>query len=171
MEDLKALADSFKFLAEPPVPQIDEYLFVRRYLPLFLTREELTPVSGWLEVAKHPFSPVDVVKNGKVLFRVPPLCRQVTLKYDGSHDSVYEILSLAKKKDQISPVMGSNYLNNALNELIIKDPASVEVLRQWNIIFEYYGLDKIELPEPTKDVEVKKQVEEDKTTLLDFEDF
>lgn len=169
MEDMNRLADSLRELANPPIPTIDEYLFVKRYLPLFLTRDELTPVSAWLEVAKHPFSPVNVVKNGKVLFTVPPLCRQVSVRSESVHDSVYEILSLARKKEMISPVLGANYLKEKLDQLIIADPASLDTIRQWNTIFEYYGLDTVDLsslPTPTTSTSQPPPME-----VVDFEDF
>lgn len=167
------MVDAFRMLAEPSVPVIEEYVFVKKYLPLFVDNDKEVPVSLWLEVARHPYNPVDVVSNGQVIYRVPPLCKRVNINaINNPRDSVYEMISTYKMKSDVHPTLGDKFLEQKTNELIRKETLDTSTLKQWNVIFARYNLPLIEIPEEGKNTEVVNNKEPDsKPSMVEYEDF
>lgn len=157
-------------------PQISEELFVKSYLPHFHSeayvdkdRPKSTDakdgvITSWVgAVAGSIYSPVDITRNGVVIYRVPPASGQ--LKPIGPNDRQRSLNLLIKDAEDMYNrlnVSKNAQLTHALNESmanIIHDPESdrgrttltsrpnLKFLFVLDEIFTYYGYSSILTPE------------------------
>lgn len=150
---------------------IDEHTFRTRFLDLLTNTESTQPTIAWMQVAKGPYNPVNVVKDGKLLFTVPPLIRThpTNINVDG-HTNCNVIAVEYKQYLQQHPNMGMSYINEALSTKLKLAGPDYEYIAQWNKILEYYGKPLIPLPDsftPDSEKEEPKQPE----TVFDDDDY
>lgn len=158
-------------LMELDIPQLQEDVFVSRFLPWFADPPADMDLGPWLDVARNPQMPVHIVKDNQILFTVPPLLRDVPFaEAKGPQDSIFEIMALFKKKLDLSPVFGENYLNNELSAKLPGVKPTLDVLHTWNEIFTRYGYPTIPLPNVTDGSKSAPQLSTSKPDI-GYEDF
>ena len=129
------------------VPRVSEQEFVSKYLPLFASQHTGVDLSPWLDVCKSAMLPVDVMANGKVLYRVPALVRTIpTTANPIGRMPMSEVLANAKLKAEVYPPAGDAYLDAHTSARISKVSTNMEELVAWNNIFTRYGYDPIVIP-------------------------
>lgn len=135
-------------LLKVEIPQLDEHKFVRDFLPLFCNEGKEFPIEYWLLVAGNAHTPVDIVRGKEVLFRVPPLLLDVTMKNipGGSRVSINQIIHDAQLKYNYVPAMGDAHIQHYLIDRIAKNTPTRDAVDAWNKIFERYGKPLIVLP-------------------------
>jgi hypothetical protein len=128
------------------VPRISEQLFISRILPLFTAKDvESLDLGLWMEFAGSMQTPLDVVgPGGEILFRAPSPLRsviQLNRRTDDGNPSLIQIVDTAKRKADVHPGIGENYLDSQLMQLdIIRDIDKVETENAWKTIFERYNI-------------------------------
>ena len=127
---------------EEEKPRISEELFVSRYLPLLASRQTGVDVTPWLQVAGNAYRSVEVVKDGKVLFTVPPLLRQIPTKiHRRGAESVLEIVETSRLHAAQHPRVGQYYLEQHLQGAVDPEPPEESALKEWYNVLKGYGYD------------------------------
>lgn len=145
-------------LAKTEIPTIREEVFVNNYLPLLASKEVGVDLTPWLEVCGHFYRPVDVVKDGEVLYRVPALLKQTPVNSPvGPRDSVDERIKTSRLKARVHPRLGKTYFEQELGKLVGSNAPDMESLSVWNGILSRYGYepltnDTVDTTSPTKPV-------------------
>lgn len=123
------------------VRAIPEPEFRKKYLPIFTSTDKNVDVSPWLDISGTSYESVNVVKDGRVLFVVPPLIkRHPTLVNVDSRFSAATIAAEARQYESRHPNQGINHLVKNLGTKVIQDGVNLEEVAQWNEILTYYGL-------------------------------
>lgn len=139
LDEIAALADMR--------PRISEELFVSRYLPILGSRQPNTDITPWLEVAGNAYRAVDVVKDGNVLFTVPPIFRQIPTKiHRRGSESVLEIVETSKLHAAQHPRVGQHYLDQHLSSSVERVDPETEQLEKWKEVLKRYGYDTQDQP-------------------------
>lgn len=139
--------DLYKSLLVPDVNTIQEKDFVKYFLPLFASTEKNAPVAEWLHVAGNAHAPVNVMRGTEFLFQVPPLLGDAAFIsiMGGREHSISEIVATAQRMADISPNYGENHLREALDGRVVDSHPDVEKAKQWNLIFDRYGIERIHI--------------------------
>lgn len=159
------LAQAMDELRRPIHPKLQENVFIKRWLPLFtdLTQEEKEkihdvnsrrPMMLWVqEVALKSTNPVDIFDGDEYLYTVPPLHKDIVLPLadrNPNYDITAEITTAARKA-QILPGLGEEHLRERVTKQILPQFVLDETAaRQWNVIFERYGLPLIPVTDMLK---------------------
>lgn len=152
--------------SEGNVPSIDEAIFVRSYLPHFYRDESTGPESGpcigatWItNVAGHAYNPVDVIREGRVIYRVPPLLgrlnvihhnereRSIGMMYKDMEDVLVRVPHAFGR--QLS-YLTENLFNPSdpnKDRAEFRSSPKLKYLFVMDEIFTYYGYDSILTPE------------------------
>lgn len=137
---------------------VAEEVFVKNYLPIFASNDSTTPISKWLEVSGHVYREVDVIKDGAVLFTVPPLLRRSnTNSRRNPRESLYEVLDLAAKKTQQNPNIGRAFMRTFIEQRVEKEGVESDDVKRWNDIFTRYGYSPIAEVAASETTEVEKE--------------
>lgn len=140
-EQLKALDQ----IAEmETIGEVDINIFRERYLPILAGKVEGANPAVWLEVAKSPTAPVNVMENGKVAFKVPPLIREANIVPNtDSRNSMIEIVATTALKGEMHPRLGISYFREKSSEKIRMSDIDMEMLGQWNAILKRFGYETV----------------------------
>lgn len=123
---------------------ISEDIFVKRYLPMFASKDKNVDLTPWLDVAGNAYRYVDVRSGDEVLFTVPPLLkRSPTNVTRRPRDSMIEFMSLVEKKMAINPHLGRSFMDAELDHRVARLGIDLDETEQWNKIFERYGIEPI----------------------------
>jgi len=156
-QDLVDAMVSIGEMTDDIVRAIPETEFRRKYLPMFVSTEKDVDLSPWLDVAGSAYESVNVVKDKRVLFVVPPLIkRHPTLINADPRNSAGTISNEARQHQDRHPSLGVKFLVDNLGGKVVKEGVSVEEVRQWNEILKYYGYPLIAGLEPKTDLEPAK---------------
>lgn len=161
------------------VATIDENVFVRSFLPHFYSEQEITDkydprvdkggvITSWVRnVAGGVYNVVNVLRNGEVIYRVPPVYGQLNAVGPTARErSLRLLIKDAEEMWERLPASKNAQLAHALNQsLIPADPdadrhtflttPNLKYLFVMDEIFTYYGYDSILTPEI---MSIKKQV-------------
>ena len=122
------------------VRAVPEHTFRTKYLPLFVNTTGKVDLSKWLDVSGTAYESVNVVKDGRVLFVVPPLVkRHPTLINVDSRFSASTIVAESIQHHSRHPALGMSHLMNNLGGKVLKEGVNLEEVKQWNMILQYYG--------------------------------
>lgn len=165
--DFDRAYDALVSLGNAKRARIPEPIFRSIFLPLFANLENQRPegtIYNWVALAGSQFNSVDVIDEKGVLFTVPPLFSQQAVRPQESDRSepISKIISVAEMLAARSPIESNNYIANrfhAVGEHVRNNVDRIQYAREWNIIFEYYGLPK--LVELGKDAEKKSDPNDD----------
>ncbi len=166
-------------------PSIEEHEFSSIWLPILTCRTGGRPqIHRWVdEVAGDPNRAVDVIKDGKILFVVPPIIAPypTETKYHNSR-AAGAIIDQALRQEILSPIAAERYVAEAIPKIYesVKDSSQTKrIIRQvrelWNKIYGYYGLpliplDGADLPSTPTDA-VDTPPTNDVVRYNDFEEF
>lgn len=129
---------------------IQESEFKRYFLPLFSANtvsNGKVEINYWLAIAESPYLPVNVYNGRTFLFQVPPLLSSSDNVLQGlSGESVYEHIATAQLKYNVMPKLGEVHMRRWLTDRLGSKRIDIAVARQWNKIFERYGIAQIPLP-------------------------
>lgn len=136
-----AALDELERLINESVPRLNEDVFLRQYLPLFASQETDVDLSSWLDVCGNAYMPVDIVRDGEVVYRIPPLVKQMPIEAGRrrGEDSIFEVLETAAKKSMINPHLGQAYLDNELDRRIVRLSITPDEVQFWNDLFTRNG--------------------------------
>lgn len=134
----------FKQLTEVDVAPIPEPIFREHILPILATRGQQQDLTIWQDVAGHVLRPLEVYdpETEEVLFRVPPILRQV----DGLTNrnvNVNGIAQVADRKRQRLQSTGDAHIRKHLVERVPHEPARARDVLIWNDILIRYGYEPI----------------------------
>lgn len=130
------------------LPKVEYHLFVKKYLPLLVQEPGTVNMDEWVSVAKTPYHPVEVVKNGEVLYTVPPLLRrQKPHTASSSERSMSNISILVEKQANIHAPAAMETLRRSLLARIDPEDINEEYVREWTRILIDHGY--LEKAEPT----------------------
>lgn len=144
-QDLAEALDSLVEDINGRTVEIDESIFVKRWLPL-LTSPDRPDLSGWIELAGGGFQggqfrSVNVTKNGRLLFVVPPLYAkaktQIRYLEENSIGQIMDTIEsksrrLNRSKDELIPMM--------LTPILSHSQTNPEQDAQWLAILKRYGI-------------------------------
>jgi hypothetical protein len=125
--------------------RIDYDTFRRKYAELLLSKDpvDLTP---WEQVAGNPYSRVDVIRNGKIVYTVPPLWRsQVTLMPDVYERSMSKVQLDFSKQYEIHPEASMKTIQNGISSRLNPGKVDLADLLNWNKILIDMGREPIDL--------------------------
>ena len=164
-QDLVDAMVSIGEMTDDIVRAIPEYEFRKNYLPMFVSTDKNVDLSPWLDIAGNHYESVNVVKDRRVIFVVPPLIkRHPTLVNADPRTSAGTIANEARQHQDRHPSLGVKYLVDHLGEKVVKDGVNLDEVRQWNEILKYYGYPLIGNLEPTESIaptEPELELEED----------
>lgn len=122
--------------------------FRNKYLPILTDTSGKVDLSPWMAVCGTAYEPVNIVKDGRVLFTVPPMLqRHPTLSRVDSRFSSPTIVAEARGHASRLPHLGFHHLVKNMSEKMILDGPEYTYLKQWNEILAYYGKETIHVPE------------------------
>lgn len=183
---LQGAAELASFLNNPAnqsktgrIPTIPEEVFVRSWLPFFYNEQKPegydedviqryrlnsegvdSVVQAWINaVAGNTYTPVDVVRNGEVIYTIPPVIDKLVAI--GGKDRKKSVAQLYKDaKQMIDRIPSASVMNAQFNHMVdsINDYVPErrnEIINRINYkylfvmdeIFTYYGYDSILTPE------------------------
>lgn len=127
---------------------VSEHDFRNKYLELLTNTAGKVDLTPWLQVCGTAYEPVNIVKDGKTIFTVPPLLqRHPTLSRVDSRFSSTTIVAEARGHASRLPHLGFQHLVNNMSEKVILDGVDYGYVKQWNEILAYYGKPVIEVPQ------------------------
>jgi hypothetical protein len=140
-EDVDRAMQQIQALTESDIPKVPEAIFVQHVLPVVTNHTGPVDFSTWIDVAGNAQRPIDIVDSeGKVLFRAPPLLRPYPTRAGlTGKDSFAQLLDTAKKKSEVHPLLGTNFLNQGLQARVIELGLDEESVAAWNRILVHYG--------------------------------
>lgn len=153
------LVEALHELNKSPDPIVIQYdFFVSNDLPKLVgDGKEDVPIREWASIAKGFYNPVHIVKNGVVVYVVPPLCnRKTTITDKVKGIGLADIMGEARRVARINPTKASEIVAAGYDYKFTEDMseqirASVDA---WNIILKAHGypLVKINGEAPTSSV-------------------
>lgn len=162
--------DQLAEISKNDVARLPESLFINKLLPILTNTEGHQDITVWHDIAGTTLRAIDVYHDNtkEVLFRVPPLARQVDPKATGrGMHSAYQVISTAKQKHEVLPALGDQHIKSTLVSALKRTPVHVEDAKQWNAILERYGYSPL-FDNPT-DTE-QPTVEDDSPFSGDYDD-
>lgn len=155
----------------PPRPTVSEDDFQKIYLPAIMS-DDGSGVSRWVNevTGGNPFREVEVIKDGKILFVVPGVMRQIDASSVKKPQSVNDILTTSKLHAQNHPALGENYLIRNLSALVPHPPVDQEKMNQWDAILRRYGYETPTVPNAENEAPVTPP-DGSRLDGIEFEDF
>lgn len=152
------------------VRAIDEHTFRTRFLELLTNTESPQPTIGWLQIARSPYNPVNVVKDGKLLFTVPPLVRTHPTNINVDSFTNCNVIAVEYKQYlRQHPNVGMNYISQAMAGKLQLSGPDYDYVASWNKVLEYYGKPLIPLPTSFKEKEAVDDTNQPETVFDDDE--
>ena len=149
--------------------KIEEHLFIKKYLPLFLVNDA-PRLFAWSNVAGSPYRPVDIMRNGVKVAEVPPLLLELPVRDSTGRNSMFEQVSTIAAEAARIPSRGPEYISKRLIGLMPEPEADRELMKKWIALINLYTEGSVEDKK-----EEKGNVEEEFTNNLDedlgFEEF
>lgn len=138
-EEIEAM-DMIINSAKEDIPNVPEDIFVEHILPQLARRDGNVDLSFWSAIAGNVYRPINVVKDGTVLFTVPPPLRQYGSFTNLSvRESVPERLEMARLKTQVHPQLGETYYDQEFSKLAHVPPPNRDDVAAWDKILIRYG--------------------------------
>ena len=170
-------------LAAVPRPTIKEALFVKKYIHLFVNKEDsqISPeiqaraMTIWLnEVAVTPYSEVDIIAkddkgNDFVRFSIPPVWDNDTILFDRANINIAEEISIASDKAGVIEAQGVKHIYERIIPNMKRQVPKRKYLDRWNAILTFYGFKPITNDEIVTETNVETTPVEAK--LTDDDDF
>ena len=167
--------------SESSIKSISEEVFVKKWLPMFYgswkAEDGSVPIATWItQVAKSHMVPVIVKRNGKEIFRVPPLFKDVMLdpEKDQGRSTIRmrQALDIRNAYNSRMPGSGDKYLNSWVDSIGEVNPDQNDYREKfWIACFLDYGfltLQDLGIEEKTDNEGIEE--DEDSGTSFDFED-
>ena len=169
----------FEQLTRNDAARVPEPIFVEHLLPVLTNRETRQDLTIWKEVAGNVMRPLDIIdpQSGEVLFRVPPILRQIHHDFRGKgRNSVFEIIRTAEQKRLVLPALGTAHLRQHLVDRIGYVPAEAEDVIAWNEILKRYGYPPLlktetQALEDSKGSDNGRKGGDDDIEILGYDDF
>lgn len=123
------------------LPVMEESIF-KQYLPLLISPVpvDLTP---WLEIVGTPTKSVIVTRQGKEVYRVPPLAStkgRTTVKHGNRKESINNKIGNVQAKIARIPVMEDRIIETELSPAMPHYGIDYDHLAQWNYVLKENGL-------------------------------
>lgn len=155
--------------------RIDEATFKNRWLPLFnaASHEGLAPLGDWVQqVAGNPFREVEVIKDGNVLFVVPPILNSNIDIFKAEADIYLDTeLDTARREGAHFAIKGKRHFETAVLNNLNKDLQPSDYSTRMDKIFEHYGLTRTKkIATPTSNKPGQTDDPNEKLSV-DFEDY
>ena len=180
MEDKTILPEHFlqnlKELSASPYERstISEAVFRHKWLPLFnaTSHEDLAPIGDWVQqVALNPFREVDVIKDGEVVFVVPPMLNsQIDVFKDGTDIYLDTELDSIRREAAHFAIKGERQFEDKIIGNLKVDVEPSDYSQRMDKIFEYYGIPRakrLEAPGTTS----KTSAADETMPEVSFEDY
>lgn len=141
---------------------IDEQVFIDIFLPYFAGYTEIEDfppgwdMSVWYRIAGSPSGRVNVVRNGEVLFSVPPVVNTPGMVSADLQSSSYTRSAIAiEEMKMVRPDISRNIMDTELNKRkpITYQDVHEKYIKEWGDIFFRYGYfvdDNKEIPTEDK---------------------
>lgn len=126
--------------------KIEEKLFVKKFLPLFLV-EDAPRLFAWSEIAGSPYRPVDIMRNGVKVAEVPPLLIEMPLREFNGRTSMYEQVSTIVAETARVPGRGHDYIANRLTQLMPEPTEDKKLMEAWIKLINTYTKGETTEPE------------------------
>lgn len=183
-ENDERMVSVFDTLLKPPVAKMQERVFVENFLPflnpkglpkehveqMLATMEARTGnrhtekdlignmMNQWLEYTGNPYIECEVYdQEGKHIFTVPALFQRQDIIKETDAARLPELIENAYNQSRVLPMMGTNFINQHISPLFHHPTLTAEFIKQWNVIFERYGMELL----PSPDTPVKNDAEAD----------
>lgn len=158
---------------ERRISSLDESTFVRKWLPMFagawLDAKGQVPIATWVrDVSKGPSLPVNITRNGKVLYRVPPIVDEVISAdlVSGRHLPLFQAMSQMDGHESRMPGTGKRFLDLYASQFHSVDETETNRRNAvWYAILVHYGFIK----DPSA-VVAKKEADPVEAYILDAMD-
>lgn len=138
-QDLIDSMKSITEMTEDAIRQMPEHIFRTTYLPLLLGEIADGNMRLWADAAGGAYNEVEIVKDGKVIFTVPPLMRRhPTRVKHKQEDSIATIAGEAQLHMNNHPLMGQRMLVNKISKKNILQGYDEKSVAQFNAILKYY---------------------------------
>nr|DAT18076.1 MAG TPA: hypothetical protein [Caudoviricetes sp.] len=144
--------------------QLDEHIFVTSWLPHLyhgtdVSDSEFSIAKGWVtHIAGNVYSPVDIIREGKVIYVVPPMLGRMNIISGG--DRLEPVAGLVKKANEMIsrlPTSKEAQTNHIIKQMQIpvddehkaafETRKNLKYLYVLDEIFTYYGYASILTPE------------------------
>jgi hypothetical protein len=126
---------------EEDLPRIQENQFRETILPLILSKEPPKSFEAWLRVSDSVLRPIAVYQGQNFLFKCPAIGRPVNFGIARNpRDSMFEHISKAMQKDDMIPMLGQRYIQNALVQRVEGRRLYDREVLEWQKVFKFYGL-------------------------------
>jgi hypothetical protein len=163
------------FLVRKPAQKLRQDIFERDFLPFFDLRgmdkevadkmlQDMRAASGdaydfdekhlvgnmmqrWIESVPSPYLPTEIVAaDGTVMFTVPAIFRapRDSLRIGG--EEMFQLIETAGNMYNVHPAEGDRFIKQRILPNVILHAGSYDEIRQWNVIFDYYGFPRYTLP-------------------------
>lgn len=144
----KTSSESFAAIEDIPNPQITETAFINEFLKLMLDPNLPEDVmiahnARWLHYAGNPFMPLDVVRNGTVIYTVPALFDNdaKTLNEQGVNGGFRLLIRTVDDQNKVASHFGNQVLNAYIANYVNRDREINPVIAaSWRHIFDFYGI-------------------------------
>lgn len=172
-QNTPVMVQALEFLTRPVRQSMREEVFERDFLPFFDLRgidsevvQEMigdmerstglkqtesalvgNMISRWMNSVRSAYLETDVVNaEGKILFAVPPLLRSPDDIISIGGEKMAQLIETANNHYNVHPVEGDNFFKKRILPHVIQHTVSIEEIKKWNLIFDYYGLPRYTVP-------------------------
>lgn len=166
--DFEALDEYMDALIAYPLPEIQEPVFQKLFLPLFTASAgSKVDLAAWTGVCGSPFTPVKVMNGKTLLFIVPPLLSDSdeALTQVKKVDIAEQVVA-TQQKFSAMPQLATAHFRHWFTDRVSTGNVRKDYIAQWNIIFKYYGLQPLD----ESNVEKEKQGIDAIASVLNFDD-
>lgn len=130
---------------EEDLPRMQEHQFRDTILPLILSKEPPKDFQAWFAVSDSLLRPINVYQGQTFLFKCPAIGRPVNFGHARNpRDSMFEHISKAMQKDDMIPMLGQRYIQNALVQRVEGRRLYDREVLEWRKVFDYYGLKSLD---------------------------
>lgn len=142
------VSNLLKTLSNVPNPQIEEHVFIRKWFNIIFgrrhTEEDVIPIQKWVdEVSGTPHNSVDVMRNGEVIFTIPPILDSSQVVLEKSID-LQSMLARYRNEKNVSERNGQNFFEaviaGSFKEVLADPNTPHEYKKQLYAIAQQYGL-------------------------------
>lgn len=159
-------------LADTRNPSIDLDTFASKWLPLLLSKVDPTvqanggpPIQMWIDqIAGSAFTRVDVVKDGKIVYTVPPILNSDALVLPPKMTYYERIMYLKSVAATQVPAEAMRAVEKHLVSAVGRDVNADTYIKEMNVIAVYHGYpplipvtDEVARHEDNSPVEIKFQ--------------
>lgn len=151
--DFEALDEYMDALIDYPLPEIQEPVFQKIFLPIFTAESgKKVDIGAWTGVCGSPFTPVKVMNGKSLLFIVPPLLSNSDETFvDLKEVDLAEQVVAAQQKFAALPQLADAHFRHWFTDRLKEGKVRKDYIEQWNIIFKYYGLKPLGTQESTQE--------------------